>query len=233
MDFATLVGFFKDWSGRADLSDEVITHYLNAGQRFLDDMAEFPQTASRYIMAGTIGSFYTALTAQAKSINRIELVDGGEHHRVVELSLKELQLLSPQLPSSNTAGLPTFFAMAAIRKVSGAVPAEQVGKLAVIETGTTSDKLGLVFNCPFDKAYTVDIYGNFYSPTIVEGADPDTFWAIQYPMTLVHSALYKLEITTRNTEGAKDWLFAIQATSRGIAYNVAEQISNNTLVMEG
>jgi hypothetical protein len=233
MDFDTLVTFFKDWSGRVDLDDETVAHYLNAGQRFLDDFCDFQQNPSRYIYAGAIGQSYLSLDAQAKVISKIKFIDSlGTVSDVVEVSLKELQMLSDTLPSYKPNALPTYFAMANQKNVGQTVPIIHTGKLAV-ETGLSSEKLGILFDCPMDQVYTVDIYGKFFSPEILEGDDPDTFWASQYPFTLIHSALFKLEISYRNSEGANDWLMAIKADMSGIDKNVAEQTSTNSTQMEG
>jgi hypothetical protein len=234
MDFDTLIQWFKDWSGRHDLEDETIVYYLNSGQRFLDDLTDHSQTASRYIYAGTVGLSYLSLTAQAKVINHIDLIKDEEVFHVYEIPLHELQILSTTLPSFKSNSLPEYFALANQRKVSsGALPSVDQGHLAIIETGTKSNKLGILFECPLDQTYTVDIYGKFYSSDIVEGVDPDTIWAIQYPFTLLHSALYKLEISNRNTEGAKDWLASMQTDLGLIDKNVAEQTSNNINEMRG
>lgn len=234
MDFTTLIQFFKEWSGRVDLEDSTIVQYLNSGQKFLDDMTDFQQNPGRYFYAGTSGISFINLLAQAKVISGLSLIFEGTVSRVTEIPISELQVISDELPSYRANGLPEFFALANLRKVSAAaLSAEDRGKLAVIETGTVSDHLGIVFECPLDKAYTVDITGKFYSPTIEEGIDPDTFWAVQYPFTLVHAALYKLEISYRNTEGSKDWLSAILTDLRNIDHNVAEQAANSISEMKG
>ncbi len=234
MTYDSIVSLFKTLSGRTDFDDETCLIYLNAGQKFLDDATDYQTSPSRYVYTGSIGDYFLSLTAQAKIIKSIELISDGSNNKVVEIPLADLQSLSDTLPSFKDSGLPTVFAVANIRKVNGdALAVADQNKLAVIETGTIADKLGILFECPFDKAYTIDITGKFYSTSIAEGTDPDTFWAINYPLTLIHSALYKLEIGYRNTEGANDWLKAVMADLKLIDNNVAEQESTNASQMGG
>ena len=233
MDFDTLVELFKEWSGRIDLDDDTILLYLNSGQRFLDDLTDFQSNPSRYLYSGSIGQSFVSLTAQAKTIDKLNLIVGSEINRVSYIPLPELQLLSNTLPAYIDSGLPKYWTLAQIRKVSSEVlKAEDKGKLAIVESGTVSDKLGVLFNCPIDKDYTIDISGKFFSPVLTD-VENDTFWSIQYPMTLIYAGLYKLDVGYKNGEGAKDWLVAIQNDLSGVDRNVAEQISSSISQMRG
>ena len=60
------------------------------------------------------------------------------------------------------------------------------------------------------REYTLEVHGNFYSP-ILDTDTSSNIWSELYPDTLVKAALYELEVFYRNTEGANDWLNAIQA----------------------
>jgi hypothetical protein len=53
------------------------------------------------------------------------------------------------------------------------------------------------------------IEGYFNSP-VLNADGESTFWTALYPNILVHAALYQLEVFYRNTEGAQDWMRAIQ-----------------------
>ena len=190
MTYDQLVDTFKSLSGRYDMDSETILLYLNAGQKFLDDSSDFMGSPGRYIYNGTTGLSFLSLIAQAKVISSVELIADGNRFNVYQIPVSELQSLSEQLPAFKPPSLPTCFALANLRKVSGAtLRSEDTTKLAIVETGTVADKLGLLFECPIDKDYTIDISGKFYSPSIVEGTDPDTYWAVQYPFTLINACL--------------------------------------------
>jgi hypothetical protein len=233
MDFLTLADTFKSLSGRSDFDSATICGYLNAGQKFLDDSTDFSQQPAHYIYTGTVGQSFLSLVAQARSILSVSLVLGKERFPVIRLPVTEMQALEVTLPSYKDQGLPLYYSMANLRKIAGKIPVDLAGQLNVVETGTVSDKLGMLFNCPFDQTYTIDIVGKFYSPEIADGEDPDTFWAINYPFTLLHAGMYKLEVGYRNSEGMKDWLMAINADLRLIDFNDAEQSSVGINQMRG
>ena len=53
--------------------------------------------------------------------------------------------------------------------------------------------------------------------------DDDNWWTLQYPEALILSALYRIEIANRNTEGARDWLLALEEDLRNIEIDIIEQ----------
>jgi hypothetical protein len=234
MTFENLVLFFQEWSGREDLDNEIIVEYLNSGQRFLDDLSEFQKGESRYLYLSSVGQSFLSLVAQAKLITSVVITESNESFNVIEVPLAELRILDRQLPAYRAQGRPEYFSLADVRKVSSAmIPLTYQGNMGLQESGTSADKLGILFSCPADKAYLVDITGKFYSATIEEDIDPDTFWAVSYPFTLIHAALYKLEISYRNSEGAKDWLNSIMADLKTIDFNKAEQSAYSISEMGG
>ena len=65
-----------------------------------------------------------------------------------------------------------------------------------------------------------------YFSTPLEHDSDQSFWSDRFPSTLVKAALYQLEQFFRNTEGANDWLLAVQADVRLIEMDLVEEESN-------
>lgn len=148
------------------------------------------------------------------------------------------------LISQRPSAVPTFFSLASLRRVPSADLVDSdtspyTGQLAFIETGVSEAKNGIIFDCPTDQDYLLEIYSQFYSipfqPFIDDATvgNTGTYWSIRYPEILLHAAMLKLEIMYRNSEGAKDWLNAINMATIEMHYNSYEQETLNTNKMEG
>lgn len=234
MDVESLISNFTEWSGRIDLSEDSILEYLNSGQSFLDDSIDFANSPGSYVIDCAIGTSFVQLDCTIKTITDIELIEAsGSFIKPTLVSLTDLKNLSTELPAFKDNGTPTFCALADARKVSiQDINASLTNKIGLIETSNSARNSAILFDCPFDKPYTLKITGKFYSPEISFNSEP-SWWAVNHPFTLIHSGLFKLEINYRNSEGAKDWLSAINLVLDGVDKNEAEKISNRVSQMEG
>jgi len=91
---------------------------------------------------------------------------------------------------------------------------------------------GVIFMAPTDEALVVEIVGKFYSDTLTDN-DDTSYWTQNHMMTLVWAALRQLEISYRNTEGARDWQRAIEDSVSGIDKDIVEEETADTEEMEG
>ena len=91
---------------------------------------------------------------------------------------------------------------------------------------------GIVFDKPSDSTYSITVYGRFFSKTMDTGSD-ETFWSMRHPDLLVMAACYMLEVFYRNTEGQKDWLFAMRDLLQGIDSDLVDQETADINEMEG
>jgi len=65
-------------------------------------------------------------------------------------------------------------------------------------------------------------------------ADADeTWWTLEAPETLITAALYMLERSYRNSEGAKDWLVGIERDLQGLESDVISEEIMGVDQMEG
>lgn len=91
----------------------------------------------------------------------------------------------------------------------------------------------LIFNCPLDKEYQVEIFGKFYSIPVSNTA-LDNWWVLNFSETVLAAALYKMQlIFFKNSEGAKDYLSEVQVTTGQLNYDQAEQEGNAVSRMDG
>ena len=66
--------------------------------------------------------------------------------------------------------------------------------------------------------------------------DDDTdenYWSIEHPMLLLYAALYEMEVSYRNTEGAKDWDLALSRELADLDKDTVEEEVHDADFMEG
>jgi hypothetical protein len=220
--------FFRELSGRRTMNDFLVDSYLTAGLNYLDDITEFQYSDARKIEYVTNGRYYISFTTPVKAITDVTLIDEAtkEQVRLTPLSYKDILLLEDVLISSKTHGTPEYWAPGAFRRAPLGATVDPSDEFA-INSSTLSTTNGVLFNCPVDQDYTVDIYGQFYSELT------NNWWLDIKPLVLIYSGLYKLELGYRNKEGANDWLNAMEPEIVQINFNRAHQDSFNINQMEG
>lgn len=98
-------------------------------------------------------------------------------------------------------------------------------------TGSAYDRLEIELDTAFEAAQVLKIKGYFFTPYLTDNSHIN-FWSDQYPLTLVHAALYKLEGSYRNIEGSKAWKIQIDEVLEGIDRNLARlEMGAGRLVM--
>jgi len=102
----------------------------------------------------------------------------------------------------------------------------------IIEDGHENFNSILISPPPDLATYTLQVEGLFHSDELVNDGDYN-YWTINHALTLVHAALYKLEQTYRNTEGAKDWDDAIASVLTPLNMDLVEQEIEGINQMEG
>jgi hypothetical protein len=60
----------------------------------------------------------------------------------------------------------------------------------------------------------------------------NNYWTNVSPEILIKAALYQLEVFNRNTEGAKDWLNAIETETLGLEFDLVMEESNEQRIIE-
>lgn len=206
MTLGELRTLFVTLSGRDDLVGALADPYIQAGQMQLDLWQDIPNKLSLYSEELPV-NYDRFAVANCRGIEQIWIRSDSSTYS--ELDEYDLSRFLDNL--SSTAGAPSCFT----RILDASDPTQVM----------------LLFDCPASVAMRVDVYGHFYTPQLVYENDTN-WWSVMHGMTLVHAALYKLEVSYRNSEGANDWKRAIFEVLDGIDRDAAEmEIPTGKLVM--
>ena len=210
MDFADIRAKFIDISGRSDFADRAgdgSEFFIKAGHRFLERLISSPRVICDDSV-NTVASTDNIITDDYRAIKEVWIKDAtlGDNPWVKLDNITYSEYLNIKSDSSDE-GLPKYWTQYTTDQ----------------QDQTNTEKLGVILHPTPDAVYSVKILAmcsedfNDYSETGV------TYWSEMYPELVVLASLYQLEIFYRNTEGAKDWLGAIQLTIKGIDFDNVEQ----------
>lgn len=246
-------------SGRADLAtvkgaDNGANWFINAGQQMLESMALLPQMFRNFPIILQAGSFYVPVPGLISAEN-VMFCEAGQYGvtRLTKANLSELQDEYPDLQVQNTLLRPVVSGQATVLTGCGTPlyyttvmgitsPARNLIKQALADNATLGNDASLVSTDYGQKTVrifpgsltggTLMIEGYFNSPVLNEDGE-GTFWTALYPNILVHAALYQLEVFYRNTEGAQDWMRAIQLALMNLDQTAVQDEQVNINQMEG
>lgn len=222
----------------------ILERVINWGQRMLDSMQTTHKSSALKVVQISQGDFIHYV----QDLRVLEDVWTADDDGKVQLTAKTLQWMRDNYSYEVSAldqGRPSYFCEAIV----GLAPS-QYNKKASDFSGTLYDvdeiffyedagsttqhhtRTGVLTLPPADASYTMRIVGKFFSRWI--GSDNDkTYWTEMHEDLLVLAAAYKVEtILHRNTEGARDYLAAIQVGLRNIDHDLAESSAPMTRSME-
>ena len=245
MDYYLVRKKFCELSGRydlinADLTDNGADFYINAGQAHLDRMQSTGQMKAKYIKkvaAGTIKVYVAGL----RSVHKVWA--GNSTDGLTELLKVDLDWLREEYEEQLgdvDQGTPYYYAPAVLRPYpDSSTSTDLLGYYDIDDLqlhSTVPDHYtysGIVIMPPPDVEYYISVYGTFYSPTLsatLVGAtwtQTKSMWTEVHPQILLKAALYELETFYRNSEGAKDWMSALQVEVTDIDKDFADLESFN------
>ena len=253
MEYKDLRKKFIELSGRYDLvkpnwTDNGADFFINAGQKMLDRMQDIGKAKARLtrtLAAGTV----VVSTVGLRAIKEVWLSSSDDGmYRLTQETMAGLRAYYGKKFSEVDAAAPVYYAPAILRPYPDTTVAADVAGLYDIEdlilyeaTGGTGHWTynGIIILPPPDIAYTLSLWGLFYSPTLSATLSGSTwtqtksFWSEEHPDTLLLAALYKLEAFYRNTEGAKDWQNALNIDMVGLDFDSVEEDLNDDSQMGG
>jgi len=103
---------------------------------------------------------------------------------------------------------------------------------ASVASSSFNSETDIILMPPTDVGTTLRIYGQFYSPPLLENEDTN-YWSAAHPTVLILATLRELEGTNRNSEGYKDFSMQINERLFGIDMDLAGQDATGELEMEG
>ena len=222
MTLSEIRELFVELSGREDLlqNDSVVSAdlYINEGSKELDRRLFGGKTLASYttdIAAGQILVFIP----NCRLIKEVWLFTPTDKVQLTKAdSLVEMKTYYSEPKSGLTPSEPFVYYPISGRHYPSTVPtvtpggAVDLSQIWAVEDLITSSSEGysaiIISPVPDLATYTIRVEGAFYSDALTDGDDVN-YWSINHPLTLVKAALYKMEQTYRNTEGAKDYDAAI------------------------
>lgn len=214
MTLLEIRNLFIDLSGREDLATDLVDGalttprgvgvqadmFINTAVRQLDLWQETVNTLRAYIypLGANIKVFELPACAAIDSISMV----GSTETQAISFQVYQIQMdpYGQATPRSDTS-LRTY----QYSQDSGDYAAVAVELDAAYETGQT-----------------LLVKGYFYTPYLLNNSSRN-YWSEQYPLTLVHAALYALEGSYRNIEGMKAWKVQIDETLNGIDKKLAQR----------
>lgn len=228
---------FIDLSGRFDLvvdtaayADNGADFFIREGSRMLDRLAPEVNREDSAFSDVSAGD-YSIFLDNVRVIKSVYVYDAstGSRGELREVTGKKIREWFPQILSQDSQGIPAVYApVNTVARIGDTItPAEFLTGLKVTATNIN----GIVFP-PVDRDLVIEVQGKFYSTTLTLDVD-ENYWTRNHMMLLVWAALYKLEVSYRNSEGAKDWLAAINGDLVQIDMDSVEQDSENLAQLGG
>jgi hypothetical protein len=249
MEYYLIRKKFVEISGRHDLltSDYVdngADFFLNAGQRTLDRLMSKRSDKARYPILFSAGSVFLRM-AGVRSIDEVWVSNADGMSRLTYYPVNRLREYYGEKLSNVTPGTPLYYAPTVVRPYPDVTTLTSLANFYDVEdlvavSGSVShfQYTGLVIMPPPETDVYVNVWGNFYSPTLsatYSGGVVQTasIWTELFPETLIAAAMYKLNSLYRDSEGAKDRRALMLEDVQGMDNDLAEEESAGDLTMEG
>ena len=204
-------------SGRADLVvtvagnvDNGANFFIQSGQRTLDRLVGINKSWARSFKDMAIGDYYSTFKG-CRAIKGVWFSNSDGRVKIEKVSLEEMRELYGETPADITNGFPLHYCITPLRTYpddSDIIIDYFVGdKLSIADT-SDYEYTGIIVLPPTDKVALIEVLGLFHSPPLTIDAD-ESSWSVNHPELLLMAALYHMEVSYRNTEGANDWMIAI------------------------
>ena len=206
MNLLEIRKWFVAESGRYDLitdpvswADNGANNYIHSGQKMLDrllDVREWTHTHEVSTVANT--SFVPV--PRCRAIKSVSVTTASYECVLTKSRLK----LAAFKRLSLTPGTPSeYFPVQSTDGVAGVF-------------------IGIHLTPIPDAVYTLEVEGFFDTPKLTTDVS-ENFWSLEHPNILVMAAQCQLEMFSRNTEGVKDWMSAIEMLVTTISFDAREQ----------
>jgi len=221
-------------SGRQDLNSSPYTMldaFINKGQALLDRLLS-SKGKGRFFVDISEGDIFKYFK-YSRAISEVWVADADGRTKLTKVDLSDLKEEYSTNKSEITSGRPTYYSLAIVRPiVSGSTPEvvtpsnfSQSWMLDDVVSSSWYTYGGIIWMPPADGTYTMEIVGLFSSIPL-SSTVTSSYWTENDPLLLAYAALYYMEVSYRNTEGARDWMNAILTDIGEMEKDVVE----NTIV---
>lgn len=233
---------FIKLSGRYDLvtettnwTDNGANWYIKAGLRMLDQMVpDFPKQIGRYFETVAAGTYYVTFEGCRQIKEVWAAVAGDKRWMVLPMDANEFYGTYNEPFANVVQGKPDYYTRAMLRGIPDFSAIDNVSGYAseIAEDTSQMTTNGIVFMPPADQEMQIEVWGVFDSYVLSAETDSN-WWTTKHEDLVVFAALYKLETSNRNSEGAKDWLFEVQRMVAEIDMDEVAEDANNAEEMSG
>lgn len=226
--------------GRHDLVVDLVDYvdngadwFIQAGQRMLDKLASFPKDLGRYFETVSAGTYYVTFDGK-RTIREVWAANATARWRLSYLDPNEFRELYAKPYGDVTRGKVCYYTRAHLRAIPDFQAPDAISGYAeeITDDTTQLPTSGIMFMPPVDETIGLEIWGEFKSPELSSDSDVD-YWSVNHPDALVFAALYKLETSYRNSEGARDWMNEIMRLITDIDKDVVAEDAHQAEEMEG
>lgn len=215
---------FTQLSGRYDLvqtvdenefSNNGADKYIQAGQDMLDRMANFKFSPKRIYKSLESGIWY-ATFYRCRALKEVWVSNATARYELVKKSFHEIRdyygtpfgSIEDERSEDSLYYAPCVSLLGPGADDQTVLTIDNFGGTSTTTADSTYTYNAIVVAPPFAEDVTLELLGLFYSNYL--SADTDrSVWTEMHEMILVWAALYMLEVSYRNTNGAKDWYEAI------------------------
>lgn len=219
-----------------DWADNGADFFINSGQNYLDRLETVKKSWARSFPGIVSGDWY-AIFQNCRAIKEVWCSDSDyERWKLEKIDFDVLRVAYNELPANLDGGNPLYYCpLQCLRKDSETSGQMTIDYFYDTETTESYDHFtynSIMFMPPADETFRLEIVGLFYNPELSSNTDTN-YWSDVHPLVLVMAAARSMEISYRNTQGAKDWERSIAMELVGVGMDLVEEEIGERDQMEG
>lgn len=216
-----LVGIDENGQYNTSVTPAPMDVYIQAGLKTLDQMLakDLPQSVMTQV---NLKEGYNSVTLPPgfRAVERVWRISSlvGERREITRVATQH---------DTGSRGVPETYALSTLRSHPhlSEMPdmvATKYSNVAIPTPGSFS----LLFNCLANAPYIIQITGRAYN-FVPAHAEDSCWWFVEHALLAAKATAYHIEVAYRNTEGANDWLRAIQEDMLGVNADLIRQIEGD------
>ena len=217
-----------------DWVDDGADAYIVAGSKMLDRRQETEFSKAKHYEDAAADTWYKVFQ-ECRAILDVWVSNDEFRKKLLLRDVDTFRAYYNQPAGDIDSGVPTYYSPALLRTHP---QGNTIYLEKFVDTTYSEDSKydyeynGVMWMPPTDEAIIVEVQGLWYSKTLTLDADKN-YWSVNHPEALLMAASYKLEVSYRNTEGAKDWLAAIDLQLGDLDKDLVEQQASGVTQMKG
>lgn len=225
---------FIERSGDINITNTKMDNFINQGVKFLDELTDYIHTAAKQYIEIAINSSILNLPSNCRVIDEVWVISATTGRtQLAKVSTAVLRAMYNDFTDIDS-GKPVYYTLRIVRaNPSDFDPTDFPTYAAYMDTIIADySAKGITIMPPADTTYLIEVIGKFYSPTLTESYN-NNWWSYNHPELVITAALYRLEMSYKNTEGANGYLTAINTEILSIIHDKIDEEQVGMNMMEG